>query len=141
MSTNSMSDDELIDRYYTKRQPYVIYNSKIRSSLGWPSTVTGNKVKWDGGRMRYRVYTGDFEVGKPSSTLSPAASSTFSHGGYNNYIAKSYTVNSSSTLYDKDSLPKAPAGFRWKCVYVRGTYPYPGMIKESLEPLISLSSG
>lgn len=140
MSTNSMSDSELIDRYYTKRQPYIIYNSKIRSSLGWPSTVTGNKVKWDGGRMRYRVYTGDFEVGKPSSTLSPA-SSTFSHGGYNNYIAKSYTVNSSSTLYDKDSLPTPPAGFRWKCVYVRGTYPYPGMIDKSLEPLISLSSG
>ena len=136
-STNTMTDAELIQRYGIDHQGqhFIVQSSKIQCSLGWPSTASSTKMNLDGGHMRYRVYEGDFLVEKAPSEGIPAINTNIHFGPntrYKSYIAKNYTVSSSSRLYDIDQLPSAPRGYKWKCVYVRGTYPYPNMNETNI---------
>lgn len=136
-STNTMTDAELINKYGIDHQGehYIIQSSKIQSSLGWPSTASATKLNLDGGHMRYRVYQGEAVIEKAPSAGIPAKNTNIHFGPntiYKSYIAKSYTVSSISHLYDADQLPTAPRGYKWKCVYVRGTYPYPDMTEENI---------
>ena len=136
-STNTMTDAELIQRYGIDHQGqhFIVQSSKIQCSLGWPSTASSTKMNLDGGHMRYRVYEGDFLVEKAPSEGIPATNTNIHFGPntrYKSYIAKNYTVSSSSRLYDIDQLPSAPRGYKWKCVYVRGTYPYPNMNETNI---------
>lgn len=136
-STNTMTDAELINKYGIDHQGehYIIQNSKIQSSLGWPSTTSATKLNLDGGHMRYRVYQGEAVIEKAPSAGIPAKNTDIHFGPntiYKSYIAKSYTVSSTSRLYDIDQLPTAPRGYKWKCIYVRGTYPYPNMTEENI---------
>lgn len=134
-----MSDDELINRYYTQGQHYCIYNSNIQSQLGYPHIDSTTNRIVPNGHMRYLVYEGTVSstaaVGSTESrpnnckTVYYKNKNTTTTYAYSIYrgklLGETYTVNSPYTLYDKEYLPTPPAGYRWRCVYVRGTNPAP----------------
>lgn len=134
-----MSDDELINRYYTQGQHYCIYNSNIQSELGYPHIDSTTNRIVPNGHMRYLVYEGTVSstaaVGPTESrpknckTIYYKNKNTTTTYAYSIYrgklLGETYTVNSPYTLYDKEYLPTPPTGYRWRCVYVRGTNPTP----------------
>ena len=124
----TLKDEAIIDKYYKQKEPFIVRNSKVRCSLGWPS-VDGGTLNFDGGNMRYRVYDAPFSM----STITQSRTTTYgAESTYSGRVVGSYNPTSASQLYDADVLPTAPAGYVWKCKYVRGTYPYPNMTETNV---------
>lgn len=134
INAQSNKDDELIERYYTRKERYKVYNSKIKPWRGYPILKSGT-VDFNG-HMRYQVFTGDVttetrnitktfgEIGGSGSWI-PGSSTTI-QSTYNGPVITGTSFQ--TTLLDEESssdspanLPTAPAGYKWDCVFVRGT--------------------
>lgn len=140
MSTSSMSEDELVRRYYKNKQHYIVYNSNITAYEGYPSTdsrflpqgVSTTKPLLPGGFTRYMVYeTNSDWTPTINATIDSAAKgyttqgvwtgSTYT-GPITNYPTLRQDDNGKYILKDKDKLPTPPDGYMWICEYVRGTF-------------------
>lgn len=134
LENSFMSDEELINRYYTQGQHYCVYNSLIKSRKGLPhKSSQDNNIK-PNGHMRYLVYQGTVN----SSTISKvtqfknSSNQVYATSTYTGSILdEKYSINTPYILYDEQNLPTPPAGFRWKCVFVRGTNPSPSQSADS----------
>ena len=140
MSTSSMSEDELIRRYYQNKQHYIVYNSNITAYEGYPSTdsrflpqgASTEKPLLPGGFTRYMVYeTSEDWTPTINATIDSAAKGYTTGGSWTgstytgpitNYPTLKQDNNGKYILKDKDKLPTPPDGYMWVCEYVRGTF-------------------
>lgn len=140
MSTSSMSEDELIRRYYQNKQHYIVYNSNITAYEGYPSTdsrflpqgASTEKPLLPGGFTRYMVYeTSEDWTPTINATIDSAAKGYTTGGSWTgstytgpitNYPTLKQDNNGKYILKDKDKLPTPPDGYMWVCEYARGTF-------------------
>lgn len=133
------NSNNLIQRYYTQKEHYKVYDSNVKAVRGLPTTSMNDTtmvLNWDG-HMRYLPYKfSEVTIGQVSTITTTFVSSKNSWGNWgvstpiawSNYsgdiIASAYisaTTGGIPTLADVDKLPVPPSGFRWECVYARGT--------------------
>lgn len=117
IASGEESDDALIDKYYTQGQSYIVPKSTILGYYGRP--ILKNNQLTQGGFQRYTPYIGTVTQ-TPTTKAAPWNSTVPST--YQGPVL-SYQPNQPYQLYDQvnKKLPTAPSGYRWKCVFVRGT--------------------
>lgn len=126
-SVQNDKDKELIERYYVQKERYKVYNSNIVPFRGYPIVKNGG-LDFNG-HMRYKVFKGDVttQTGTPyTKTFGEIGSgggwSPTSTAIQSTYSGPVITGTSFQTdLLDAEKLPAAPEGYKWDCVFARGT--------------------